>query len=70
MSEYARFAVGIFLGTIGLLLVRGGAHALSPAELPTSCEAITNAPPISAEKPLDIAAEGCLAGITCQRSRI
>ena len=57
-ANIARLAVGILLGTIGFLLVRGDAVALSPAELPTSCEVITNASPLSAEKKLDIAAEG------------
>jgi hypothetical protein len=51
-------AVGLLLGTIVLLLVHGNAHALSAAELLTSCEAITNASPLSAGKTLDIAAEG------------
>jgi hypothetical protein len=40
------------------LLVRGDAIALSPADLLASCEAITDASPLSAEKTLDIAAEG------------
>jgi hypothetical protein len=57
-ASIARFAVGIFLGTIGFSLAPANARALSPAELPTSCEAITNAPPLSVEKTLDIAAEG------------
>ena len=67
-ASIARFAVGIFLGTIGFLLVRGDAVALSPEDLLVSCEAITNASPLSAEKTLDIAAEGlpywyCMAAI-------
>jgi hypothetical protein len=57
-ASIARFAVGIFLGTILFLLVRGDAIALSPADLLASCEAITDASPLSAEKTLDIAAEG------------
>jgi hypothetical protein len=57
-ASIARFAVGIFLGTIGFLLVRGDAIALSPADLLASCEAITDASPLSAEKTFDIAAEG------------
>ena len=57
-ASIARFAVGIFLGTIGFLLARGDAAALSPEDLLVSCEAITNASPLSAEKTLDIAAEG------------
>ena len=57
-ASIARFAVGIFLGTILFLLVRRDAIALSPADLLASCEAITDASPLSAEKTLDIAAEG------------
>jgi hypothetical protein len=50
--------VALLLGAIGFLWVPGDAQALSAAELRASCEAITNAPPLSAEKALDIAAEG------------
>ncbi len=50
--------VALLFGAIGFLLVPGNAQALSPAELLTSCEAITNASPLSAGKMLDMTAEG------------
>jgi hypothetical protein len=53
-----RFVAGLFIGAIGSLLLLEDAAALSPADLLTSCEAITSASPLSEQNTLDIPAEG------------
>jgi Rap1a immunity proteins len=57
-ASIARYAVAVFLGMTGFLLVREDAIALSPVDLLASCEAIPDASSLSAEKTFDIAAEG------------
>ena len=52
-----RFAVGV-LGTMAFLTVRVDAVALSPEDLLLSCQAITAQSPRSAQRMLDIPAEG------------
>jgi hypothetical protein len=53
-----RFAISLFIAAIGSLLLREEAAALAPADLLSSCEAITSASPLSEENTLDIPAEG------------
>ncbi len=51
-------AVGFLVGTMAFLTARVDAVALSPADLLPSCQAITAQSPRSAQRTLDIPAEG------------
>jgi Rap1a immunity proteins len=53
-----KFATGLFIAAIGSFLLRGDAAALPPADLLTSCEAITSSSTPSKENTLDIPTEG------------